>query len=150
MDKKKTAITSLNSVRDKTFECCLDLQAVFLIPRIKKSSLCYRTKLCVHHFTFYSLATKDVLGHVWHETQGAFTANEFASYVTDFLADNPRFSRYILYRDGCTYQSRNSTLAKALLHFSVTHNVEGEYFFLEKRRTQMEVVYVPAQYVDKI
>ena len=155
---KETAITSLNSTRDKTFVCCMDLQAVLLTPRIKASSLYYKTKLCVHHFTFYNLATKDVEG------EGALAANEFASCVTDFLADNPGFSRYILYSDGCTYQNRNSTLAKALLHFAVTHKVEVEQKILEKGHTQMEVdsvqgcikrhlknasIYVPAQYVDK-
>ena len=54
------------------------------------------------------------------------TANEFASRVTDFFVDNPGFSRNILYSDGSTYQNRHSTLSKALLHFSVTHNVEVE------------------------
>ena len=136
-----------------------------MTPRTKAISLYYKTKQCVHHFTFYKLATKDVYSYVWHEGEGALTANEFASCVTDFLTDNPGFSRYILYSDGCTYQKRNFTLAKALLHFAVTHKVEVEQKFLEKGHTQMEVdsvhgcierhlknasIYVPAQLVDKI
>ena len=79
-DKDK-AIISLNSAGDKTFVCCMDLQAVLLTPRIKAISLYYKTKLRVHHFTFYNLAIKDVLGYVWHEGEGALTAHEFASCV---------------------------------------------------------------------
>ena len=121
---KETAIISFNSAGDKTFVCCMNLQAVLVTLRIKVLSLYCKTKLCGHHFTFHNLATKDVLGYLWHEGEGALTANELTSYVTDFLADYSGFSKYILCSDGCTYQNRNSTLSKALLHFAVTHNVE--------------------------
>ena len=78
---------------------------------------------------------KGRLGHPWHEGEGALTVNEFASSVTVFFADNPGFSRNILYSDGSTNQSRYSTLSKALLHFAVTHNVEVEQKYLEKGHT---------------
>ena len=49
---KGTVILSLNSSDDKTSVCCMDVQAVILTPRMKASSLYYKTKLCVVHFTF--------------------------------------------------------------------------------------------------
>lgn len=42
------------------------------------SALYYKSKLCVHHFTVYNLANKDVWSYVWHEVEGGLTANEFA------------------------------------------------------------------------
>lgn len=161
---KEEAIRSLDS-EEKVLVCCMDLQAVLLTPRLKASALYYKSKLCVHHFTVYNMATKDVQSYVWHEGEGGLTANEFASCITDFLEENPGFMKYVIYSDGCTYQNRNSTLSKALLHFSVKKNVRIEQKVLEKGHTQMEVdsvhscverqlrnasVYVPAQYVDRI
>ena len=64
--------------------------------------------------------------HLWHEGEGALTANKFASSVTYFFADNPLFSRNIRYHDGFTYRNNQSTLSKALLHFAVTHIEEVE------------------------
>ena len=98
---KGTVILSLNSAGDKTSVPCMDLQAVFLTPRTKASSPYYKIKLCVYHVTFYN---------------GVLTANQFAPIVTliDRFADNPGFSRSILYSDGSTYQNRHSTLSKAL------------------------------------
>ena len=136
----------------------MDLKAVFfLTQRIKESSMYYITKLCVHHFTFYNLATKYVVGYVWHEGEGALTANKFASCVADFLAVVLNFQDAFCIAMGAL---KNFTLAKALLHFAVTHNVEVEQSSLEKGLTQMEVdsvhgcdkrhlktasIYVPAQ-----
>ena len=114
----------------------MDLKAVLLTQRIKESSLYYKTKLCVHHFTFYNLATKYVLGYVWHEGEGELTANEFASCVAHFLAVVLNFQDASCIAMGAL---KNFTLVKALLHFAVTHNLELEHSSLEKGLTQMEV-----------
>jgi len=36
----------------------MDLQSVLLAPQLQASALYYRTKLCVHNFTFFDLKTK--------------------------------------------------------------------------------------------
>ena len=75
---------------------------------------------------------KGCSAYLWHEGEGALTANEFASSVTYSFADNPWFSKNILYSNGSTYQNRQSTLSKALLHFAVTENVEVEQNIKER------------------
>ena len=46
---------------DKILVTCMDLQAVLLAPQMKASALYYKTKLAVHNFTVYNLATNDVV-----------------------------------------------------------------------------------------
>ena len=68
--------------------------------------------------------------------KGALTANKFTSCVTDFLAVVLNFQDAFCIAMGAL---KNFTLAKALLHFAVTHNLELEHSSLEKGLTQMEV-----------
>ena len=81
---KKLAICCLNGSGEIS-AICMDLESVLLAPSLNASALYYRTKLTVHNFTVYNLATKDVMCFVWHEAEGGLTANEFASCVIDFL-----------------------------------------------------------------
>ena len=135
----------------------MNLKAVFLTQRIKESSLYYITKLCVHHFTFYNLATKYVVGYACHEGEGALTANKFHSCVADFLAIVLNFHDAFCIAMGAL---KNFTLAKTLLHFAVIHTAAVEQSSLKKGLTQMEVdsvhgcdkrhlktvsIYIPAQ-----
>lgn len=48
----------------------MDLQRVLLCPSLKASALYYKTKLCLHNFTIFDLATHDTLCYVWHEVEG--------------------------------------------------------------------------------
>jgi hypothetical protein len=146
-----------------TLVCCMDLQAVLLAPYLKASALYYKTKLAVHNFTIFNLATGHVVCYVWHEGEGGLCANEFASCVHDYLMEHrSHYESFILYSDGCTYQNRNVTMSKTLLSFAKKYNKVVEQKYLEKGHTQMEVdsahavierklrnvdIYVPADYV---
>lgn len=143
----------------------MDLQAVLLCPMLKASALYYRTKLCVHNFTIFDLATHDVMCYVWHEGEGGLSAHEFASMLTDYLEKDLSFDKYIIYSDGCSYQNRNKVMASALSRFSILHGKVVEQKILEKGHTQMEAdsvhsvierklknkkIYLPSDYVRVI
>ena len=146
---------------EKTMVACMDLQAVLLCPRLKASALYYKTKLAVHNFTVYNMATHNATCYVWHEGEAGLSASEFATCVTDYLAEHHEYDEYILWSDGCGYQNRNSILSNALLLFAAEKKKVVTQKFLEKGHTQMECdsvhsvierrlknqeVYVPAQY----
>jgi len=56
----------------------MDMQSVLLAPRQQASALYYKTKLCIHNFTFFDLNTKDGVHYVWHEGEGGLSAMSFA------------------------------------------------------------------------
>ena len=118
----------------------MDLQAVLLCPRLKASSLYYKTKLCVHNFTIFHLSSRETVNYVWHEGQGGLSASEFTSIIVDFLDGKIAAGQkqIILYSDGCTYQNRNSILSNALLHVAKSKGVTIVQKYLERGHTQME------------
>ena len=143
----------------------MDLQAVLLSPSSKAAALYYKTKLCCHNFTVYELASHKVQNYFWHEADGGLTAYLFASCVHHYLIARLQYDKYILYSDGCTYQTRNAILSKALQKFAVDHQKIVVQKFLEKGHTYMECdsvhsaieraisgadIFVPSDYVRKI
>ncbi|XP_051746313.1 uncharacterized protein LOC127510601 isoform X1 [Ctenopharyngodon idella] len=151
-----------NDASEKTMVVCMDLQALLLCPRFNSSALYYKTKLAVHNFTIYDMSTHNTTCYVWHEGEGALSASEFASCVTDFLSEHKEYEKYILWSDGCGYQNHNLVLSNALLKFSTENEKVVIQRFLEKGHTEMECdsvhtvierrlrnqeIYVPAQYV---
>lgn len=78
----------------------------------------FQSKLAVHNFTVYDMSSHNAICCVWHEGEGALSASEFASCVTNFLSEHKEHEEYILWSDGCGYQNRNSVLSNALLKFS--------------------------------
>lgn len=130
----------------------MDLQAVLLAPSLKASALYYRTKLSVHNFTIYDEGTQDVCCYVWHEGEGGLTANEFSSCVTDYIERNvpPQCKNLIIFSDGCPYQNRNATLAKALTFTAQTRSITITHKYLEKGHTNMEVDSVHQKIEERI
>lgn len=121
----------------------MDMQSVLLSPKSNVSLMYYKMKLAVHNFTIFNLKTKDGMCYLWNETEGALTAQEFSSIISEFLnqliptlTDGNR--KVIFYSDGCTYQNRNSILANALLNIALMNNIIIEQKYLEKGHTQME------------
>ncbi|XP_045485486.1 uncharacterized protein LOC110999393 isoform X1 [Pieris rapae] len=117
-----------------------DLQAVKLCPQLQASALYYKTKLCVHNFTMYNLATKDVYCYWFDETNAGLTASVFISCIIHILRKTLEHKciPIILYSDGCTAQNRNVFLANALLQLAIEKNVVIVQKILEKGHTQME------------
>lgn len=63
----------------------MDLQAVKLAPVLQASAIYYKTKLCVHNFTTFNLADKEVSCYLWHEAEGGLEANIFATIIVKHL-----------------------------------------------------------------
>ena len=145
----------------------MDLQSLFICPRLEASSLYYKMKLSCHNFTIYDLTTNEAMHYFWHEGEGELKASVFASCVIDYLdnVDTSNIKEIIIYIDGCTYQNRNCTMANALLLWAAKHDIVVYQKYLEKGHTQMECdsvhsvierkiwkqpIYVPQMYVDNI
>jgi len=120
----------------------MDLEAVMLCPLLKASALYYKTKLAVHNFTLFNLASKSTKCYVWHEGEGGLVVSVFATMITDFLenelAMHGSVSEIVLFSDGCTYQNRNAVVSDAILELAVRKQVTIYQKFLEKGHTQME------------
>lgn len=133
--------------------CCIDSRSTSskVIALFNASALYYKTKLCVHNYTIFDLATHDVICYWWNESQGELVASIFASCLIDRLqnyrdCDKP----IIIWTDGCTYQNRNSVIASALLKFCIINNVPIEQKYLERGHTQMECASVHAVIENKV
>ncbi|XP_036322550.1 uncharacterized protein LOC118736606 [Rhagoletis pomonella] len=118
-----------------------DLQALKLCPKLNASAAYYKTKLAVHNFTIYNLATKDVMCYWFDETEGDLKSSSFTNfyidYITSILCEDPK--PVVIYTDGCTYQNRNTVLSNALLRLAMEYKVDIFHKYLEKGHTQMEV-----------
>lgn len=128
------------AIQGNNYTFTMDVQAVKLCPVIKASSLYYKTRLQVHIFTIYNLATHQCTNYVWNETEGDLQASIFVSCIINHLEVHCLNEKreIILFSDGCGYQNRNSVLANALSLFSVENNICVQQKFLEKGHTQME------------
>lgn len=141
-----------------------DVESVKLVPYLQASAIYYKTKLCVHNFTLYNLATKEVMCYWFDESNSTLEASVFASCIIDHLEKvlSRKLLPVILYSDGCCAQNRNATLSNALLRFSIEKNIVITQKYLEKGHTQMECdsvhsaieckvkgqeIYLPQQYV---
>ncbi|CAG9792699.1 unnamed protein product [Diatraea saccharalis] len=102
-----------------------DLQSVKLCPMLQASALYYKTKLCVHNFIMYNLATKDVNCYWFDEYNAGLVASVPASCVINCLkkslGGNPM--PIILFSDGCTAQNRSVVLANTFLDLAMEYEV---------------------------
>lgn len=127
------------SLRGVKHVVTMDLQAVKVCPSIMASAVYFKTKLCVHNFTVYNLATRQCTCYWFDETQADLQASTFASFVVDYIRRHLSDGKpIILYSDGCTYQNRNSVMSNALLNLAQELNIIIEQKYLVKGHTQME------------
>lgn len=126
----------------------MDVQAVKVASFVKASSMYYNTKLAVHNFTMYNLATQEAVCCLCDETKSDVVASTFASCVVDTLTKQlkDRILPVILYSDGCNYQNRNVVMANALLSLAINTDVTITQTVLEKGHTQMECDSVHSSY----
>lgn len=127
---------------DKLSVWTMDLQAVLLCPQTKASAMYYKTKLIVHNFTLFNLATKEGFCYAWDETEGSLAADVFAhlqfNHFQKLLEANSSIEKIIIWSDGCGYQNRNATVTNAYMHLAMTHGVEVVQKYLVSGHTQME------------
>ena len=82
-EKEKDKIDAQTSETKLVFT--MDLQAVQLCPLTKANAMYYKTKLKVHNFTIYNLASNKVRLYVWSEDSGGVDSDVFASIIEDFI-----------------------------------------------------------------
>lgn len=129
------------AINGKCIALTMDLQSVKVCPFITASAVYYKTKLCVHNFSIYDLASHDCTCYWFTETEGDLSASTYATFITDYLTRHclPKRLPIIIYSDGCTSQNRNNILSNALLNFSMQYGVSIVQKYLEVGHTQMEV-----------
>lgn len=76
------------SENDTCHTLIMDLQAVKVSPSINASSTYYKTKLCVHNFTVFNLASKHCACYWFNETEADLQASVFASCLVDYIRRN--------------------------------------------------------------
>lgn len=120
----------------------MDLQAVLLCPQTKASAMYYKTKMHVHNFTLYNLATKDAFCYVWTETEGNLASESFAylqyHHFKEYISHHPSIEEIVVWSDGCGYQNRNAVVANAYSELSRQSGVLIRQKYLCVGHTQME------------
>lgn len=129
-----------------------DTQAVKLSPDINASAIYYKTRLQVHNYTVYNLATHQCTNYWWNETQSDLSASSFVSCIIEHLRKYCLSDPFpiTLYSDGCGYQNRNQFLSNALSNLAVKYNKIIEQKWLEKGHTQMECDSAHAKIENKL
>lgn len=117
----------------------MDVQAVKLCPVNNANKFYFKTRLKVHNFTIFNLATRQCTNYWWNESEADLTASVFTSIIISHLEkyctdDIP----IVLWSDGCPYQNRNAVLANALCNYSVKYQKVVTQKYLEPGHTQME------------
>jgi hypothetical protein len=127
----------------------VDVQAVQNVPKSNAGSLYFKTRLNLHNYTVYDVATGEVVCYVWTEVNGGLVASVFTSCLTHYLTSRnqqqPSLREVVVWSDGCTSQNRNSTIISALSSWAVKNQVPVTTKYLEKGHTQMEVDSVHAK-----
>jgi len=86
MNIYKIKIKAGRKNRDKENAILSDIfvfQAVKICSYLKRSTLYYNYKLCVHNFTMYNLSSHECTCFWWVETQSDLSASSFVSCIMD-------------------------------------------------------------------
>ena len=147
-----------------------DLQAVLTTPCSLVSELYYSRKLCCYNLTIYSLGDRQVVCHVWDETQCKRGSCEIATCLmknTLSVCKIGTVKEIVYFSDSCGGQNRNQYVTASLLYtLSQCSNLKAIcHKFLVSGHSQMECdsvhstierakkitpVYVPSQWCTLI
>ncbi|CAH1099730.1 unnamed protein product [Psylliodes chrysocephalus] len=91
----------------------MDVQAVKLCPVNNENKFYFKTRLKLHNFTIYNLASHQCTNYWWNESEADLVSSVFTTIIINHLEkycteDKPT----VLWSDGCPYQNRNVVLAK--------------------------------------
>lgn len=119
-----------------------DLQAVLTTPCSLVSELYYSRKLCCYNLTLYSLADRQVVCHVWDETNGKRGSCEIATCLmkNTFSVSKSSVKEIVYYSDTCGGQNRNQFVTASLLYtlFQCPNLNKISHKFLVSGHSQME------------
>lgn len=129
-----------NAEENNIYCFTIDVQGVKLCPVLQANALYYKSKLQIHNFTIYNIATHDSTNYLWNEAEADLRSSIFTTIIIKHLeklltiAPKP----VVIFSDGCGYQNRNSVLSNALSRLSSKYDIIIEQKYLEKGHTQME------------
>ena len=127
----------------------VDVQAVQTLPKTEASCLYFKTRLNVHNYTVYNVASGEVICYVWPECNGGLTASVFTTCLLDFLEKykslQPHLQTVTIWSDGCGCQNRNATLISAVASWAAKNSIDCFQKYLCKGHSQMEVDSVHAK-----
>lgn len=169
--RKEKESDKLRSKTDKSvYVATFDLQAVLSTPCTLVSELYYSRKLCCYNLTIYSLGDKNVVCHVWDESQAKRGSCEIATCLmknTLSVCKTSTVKEIVYFSDSCGGQNRNQYVTASLLYtLSQAPQLERiSHKFLVSGHSQMECdsvhstiegakkitpVYVPSQWCTLI
>lgn len=76
-----------NALKKLNYTFTMDTQAVKLCPVLNVSAAYYKTKLQVHNFTIFNLATHQCSNYLWDETEGDLSASVFVTSIIKHLEE---------------------------------------------------------------
>lgn len=83
--RDQKANDKINSEAGECHVFTCDLMAVQLLPYCQASSIYYKMKLAVHHYTIYDLGTHEAICYWFDETQCELVASTFATCLIDTI-----------------------------------------------------------------
>ncbi|KAF6215898.1 hypothetical protein GE061_000233 [Apolygus lucorum] len=142
----------LNGYKGKYHVICCDLMVVQMVPRLKATASYHKLKISVHNFIVFDLITRDAMNYWFDETGSNLSASCFATCLVDYITELVNRSKkpVLIFSDGCERRSRNVVIANALLHLSVTLDVEITQKFLERGHSRFECDTVYNQIREKL
>ena len=154
----------------ETRAVCMDLQQILPTPKLHTGIAYYKRKMWTYNFCIHNIKTGESTMFVWHETVAKRGSIEVASCLktwVDMETAKGEFGRLIVVSDNCAGQNKNINLVLMYLRelhsgrlFEIDHVylVPGHSFMpcdrafgnIERKVTNMGVIYTPDDYIDVI
>ncbi|CAH1106773.1 unnamed protein product [Psylliodes chrysocephalus] len=114
-DKRKAEISD-------QYTFVMDVQTVKLCPVNNANKFYFKTRLKLHNFTIYNLASHQCTNYWWNESEADLVSSVFTTIIISHLEKYCTEDKHtVLWSDGCPYQNRNVVLANALLNYAVKY-----------------------------
>lgn len=159
-----------NDNDEDTRAVCLDLQQILPTPKLHTGISYYKRKIWTYNFCIHNIKTGESTMFLWYQTVAKRGSIEVASCLKKWLdmeRERGVFTRLIVVSDNCAGQNKNINLVLMYLRelhsrrlFDIDHVylVPGYSFMecgrsfgnIERKVTNMGVIYTPDEYIDVI
>ncbi|KAJ8685237.1 hypothetical protein QAD02_021030 [Eretmocerus hayati] len=117
---------------------CYDFQKILSTPKSESSSLYYKRKLNVYHFTIYSVGEHQGYCFVWSEYDAKKGSTEVATCVLHFIELEALAGVTDFYCDNCAGQNKNKYVISMYQYAAAKFKINITHIFLEPGHTQNE------------
>lgn len=159
-----------NDNDENTRAVCMDLQQILPTPKLHTGIAYYKRKMWTYNFCIHNIKTGESTMFVWYETVAKRGSIEVASCLKKWLdmeKEKGEFTSLVVVSDNCAGQNKNINLVLMYLRelhsrrlFDIDHVylVSGHSFMacdrsfgnIERKVTNMGVIYTPDDYIDVI